>query len=166
MDHLLEPRWQNGGKPFHRETLYPLNDVFVRDALVAIPSALRHILLYYPSDQLFMFDDWHEHDGFVVQAKPTTIKAVQKQVLTPESYVSNIPDDFAVYRAIYPASLNFLLRYSLSDADALGQAPSDREVHWTFTGYGHDLAEMKKRWLPYNLAVKPSAKYFQARHAG
>lgn len=166
MDPQLEPLWRSGQKPFHGETLYPLNDVLVRDALVAIPSALRHIELYYPDAQLFMFDDWHQHDGFIVQARPVTLEALRKPMLTPESYVASLSDDFAVYRAIYPASLDFLLRYSVCDADASGQDPADREVHWTFTGRGHDVFEMRKRWFAYSLEAESSAEYFQERYSG
>lgn len=165
MDCTLEPLWQTGEKPFHGKTIYPADDVFVRDAIVAIPSALDHIAQNYPTDRLFAFDDWHEHDGFVVSSKPTTLDAIREQVTTPDSYVSNHSDDFAVYRAIYPDSLAFLLRYSLYDAHDRDQGASDREVHWTFTGHGPDVAEMTKRWDSYNLEVASSANYYRERHA-
>ncbi len=166
MDDTLEPLWQNGEKPFHGETIYPVDDVFVRDAIVAIPSVLRHIALYYPGNTLFALDDWHEHDGFIDSARPTTLDDLRKQVATPESYVANHSDDHVVYRAIYPDSLDFLLRYSLWEADKPDQDAADREVRWTFTGYGHDLYEMMKIWAPYHLETESSAKYFRERYAG
>ena len=165
MDATLEPLWKTGEKPFDGETVYPLDDVFVRDAVVAIPSALDHIAQCYPTNQLFSLDDWHEHDGFVVSAKPTNIEALRAQVATLDSYVANHSDDFAVYRAIYPESLEFLLRYCLYDAHDRDQDASDREVHWTFTGGGHDVAELAKRWASYNLEVTSSAKYYRERYA-
>ena len=165
MDGILETLWQDGEKPFHGETIYPLDDVFVRDAIVAIPSALNHIARYYPGSRLFAFDDWHEHDGFIVSAKPTTLDEIRRQLATPESYISSHSDDTAVYRAIYSDSRDFLLRYSLWDDDQ-HQDAADREVHWTFTGFGHDLSEMMKGWSLYNLAREPSAKYFRDRYAG
>jgi len=166
MDATLEPLWKSGEQPFHGETLYPLADVFVRDAIIAITSALDHIAQYYPANQLFAFDDWHEHDGFIVPKKATTLDELRRQLETPESYVSSHSDDTAVYRAIYPDSLEFLLRYCLWDADDPSQEAADREVDWTFTGFGHDLSEMMKRWAPYNLAREASAKYYRDRYAG
>jgi hypothetical protein len=165
MDATLEPLWRSGEKPFHGETVFPLDDVFVRDAIIAIPSALDHIAQHYPANQLFAFDDWHEHDGLIVCAKLTTLDELRRQVATPESYILSNSDDTAVYRAIYPDSREFLLRYSLWDTDEPNQDAADREVHWTFSGYGHDIAEMMKRWASYNIEVVPSAKYFRERHA-
>ena len=166
MDAILEPLWQSGMKPFHDETIYPTRAVFVREATVAMQSALDHISQYYPDTKLFAFDDWHEHDGFLVSAQPTTIEVLREQVSSPTHFVSDHSDDFAVYRAVYPEGLDFLLRYSLSEADEPDQDDSDREVHWTFSGYGHDLAEMKKRWATYDLASDSSSVYFSKRYAG
>ncbi len=165
MDSILNALWPSGKRPFCGETIYPVDDVLVGDAIVAIPSALDHIGLYYPACTLFSLDDWHEHDGFVVSAKPTTIEMLRAELSTPESYVSFHSDDCAVYRAVYPDTLDFVLRYSLWEADGTDQAPVDRGVHWTFTGYGHDIAEVKKRWGRYNLATEPSERYFQSRYA-
>lgn len=166
MDAILEPLWKSGEKPFHGETAYPLDDVFVRDAIIAIPSALDHIAQYYPANELFAFDDWHEHDGFIVPAKRTKLDDLRRQVATPENYLKSHSDDHAVYRSIYPDSLDFLLRYSLWGEDEPNQDASVREVHWTFTGFGHDIAELKKRWSSYNVATEPSAKYFRDRYSG
>ncbi|WP_367872543.1 hypothetical protein [Luteolibacter sp. Populi] len=164
MDNLLESLWRTGEKPFHAETVYPLDDVFVRDAIVAIRSALGHIACYYPSARLFALDDWHEHDGIITAPKATRIEELREQVGSAEAYVKNHSDDTFVYRAIYPDSMDFVLRYCLGDDAAA--APSSRTVHWTFTGYGHDIAEIHKRWHPYRLASEPSVAFFQERYAG
>ena len=164
MDTLLEPLWRTGQKPFHSKTIFPSVEVFVEDAMIAISSALRHIEIYYPSNRLFAFDDWHEHDGFVTPARPISISELREQIKTPASYAQSLSDDTAVYRAIYPDSLDFVLRYSLSDEDSL-EAP-DREVHWTFTGYGHDIVELQKRWQPFGLSVEASCEFFLKRYAG
>lgn len=166
MDCTLNSLWSSGKKPFHGETIYPADEVFVRDAIVAIPSALDHIAQHYPDCPLFSLDDWHEHDGFVTSAESTTIKALSAELSTPESYVSFHSDECAVYRAVYPETLDFVLRYSLWVADDENQPLADREVHWTFTGCGHDIAELKKRWASYHLVAEPSVKYFQSRYAG
>lgn len=166
MDGILETLWRSGEKPFHCETIYPLSDLYVRDAIVAIPSALSHIAQYYPANQLYALDDWHEHDGFIASSSPVALDDLRQQVATPESYVASHSDDSMVYRAIYPDTRDFLLRYCLWDADKPHQDAADREVHWTFTGYGHDLFEMMKRWAPYNLARESSAKYFRDRYSG
>lgn len=143
-----------------------MDDTFVRDAIIAIPSVLDHIAQYYLTSQLFALEDWHEHDGFIVSAMRTALDDIRTQVRTAESYITFHSDDTAVYREIYPESLDFLLRYSLWAADEPEQDASDREVHWTFSGYGHDVAEVIKRWAPYNLEVASSAKYFRERYAG
>jgi|GEM_PF-2151743 len=164
MDTILESLWRTGQKPFHSETIFPSKDVFVRDAIVAISSALNHIESYYPSNRLFAFDDWHEHDGFVTPAKPTCLKELREQIMTPDSYVRSLSDDTSVYRAIYPVSLDFVLRYGVGDDDSLEVA--DRDVQWSFTGYGNGIAELQKRWQCFGLTAEVSSEFFDKRYAG
>jgi hypothetical protein len=164
MDAILEPLWRAGEKPFHGTTIFPTENVYVRDAVVAMSSAYDHIALYYPSARLFALEDWHEHDGYISPSKPTSLAELREQVGSPESYVRSHSDDSAVYRAIYPESLDFVLRYCLWDDDSAGSA--DREVQWSFTGYGHAIPELRKRWQQFSLSEEPSAEYFQSRYAG
>ncbi len=162
----METLWRDGRQPFHAETIRPPEDLTVADAVEAISSALDHIGSYYPGSRLHVFDDWHEHDGLLVGGKVRMIEFLRKEVSSPESYVASHSDDFLVYRSVYPDTLDFLLRYSLCEADGEGEVPAARGAHWTFTGYGFDLYEMKKRWERYGVVSEPSADYFKRRYGG
>lgn len=107
MDTTLESLWRDGRKPFHGATIFSCDGHTVTDAIEAIGSTLRHIELYYPSARLRSFDDWHEHDGIVFGSKAVSLTTLREQISSPGAYVKSHSDDHAVYRAIYPESLDF-----------------------------------------------------------
>jgi len=166
MDPALESLWRDGQKPFHDKTIFSGDGHTVADALISIESAIRHIELYYPSAELRQFDDWHEHDGIVFDSRPVSLDTLRAQTASAEVFIRNHSDDHAVYRAVYPDSLDFLLRYCLWEADVPNQPDHTRSANWSFTGYGFDLMEMKKRWGGANLIEEPSKSYFTQRYGG
>ncbi|MBB5351826.1 hypothetical protein HNR46_002065 [Haloferula luteola] len=166
MDPALESLWRVGQKPFHDKTIFSGDGHTVADALISIESAIRHIELYYPSAELRQFDDWHEHDGMVFDSSPVSLEDLREQTSSAEAFIKNHSDDYAVYRAVYPASLDFLLRYCLWDADVPNQPEHARSADWSFTGYGFDLMEIKKRWGRAQLIEEPSKSYFTQRYGG
>ena len=77
-------------------------------------SAHRPVL---SRELVFVFDDWHEHDGIILPAKPLTINELSERVVTPHSLCQWGQGDFKVYRAVYPDSFDFLLRVNVVDED-------------------------------------------------
>jgi hypothetical protein len=74
-----------------------------------------------------------------------------------------------VYYAVYPDSMDFLLRYNLLDEDKeLGQYP-DIWGDFSFTGYDFDLWEISKRLRDYRdiaIGKQNSKQYFDRIYAG
>ena len=74
MNEALEQRWPDGAAPFNGQTVS-----FASQDLTPLP-ALRLTLLAgvprlqqrWPEAALCTLDDWHEHDGFVNEAKPAS----------------------------------------------------------------------------------------------
>ena len=80
MDARLDPLWKTGKPPFGGQCIRVTDHVplpILRSVLGAIVETLpQHI----EDTSLFRFDDWHEHDGFVTEARPTDWAAL-KEVL-------------------------------------------------------------------------------------
>src|SRR5262245_6333327 len=106
----LDSRWRAAAAPFDGKVLV-LDEA---DGLVRLRSVL--IQAYYelrPAFPLiYQYDDWHEHDGLVVSAKRASWDRVFAATATVRSLFDSRHDDFAVRRAIYPASFEWLLRYN------------------------------------------------------
>lgn len=169
MTEQLEKSWKDSQKPFHDETIYTDDLVPIGALRQLVSSILGHIEQHYRGNPLFLFDDWHAHDGFVVEAAPVSIKELRGHVETTESLYDWRHGDHEVHRAIYPDTLEFLLRVQILDAD------EDPELYpgvWgamSFTGYGIDLHEIDKRnrgITGISLARANSKEYFDRIYAG
>ncbi len=169
MTEQLEKAWRASSKPFHDETVYTEDLVPIEVLQTFVSSIVRHIELYYSGNLLFLFDDWHAHDGFIVPAAPLSIKELADHVATADSLYKWRQGDFQVCRSIYPDAFDFLLRIHVLDAD---DDPEQYPGIWgslSFTGYGFDLAEIGKRGhgvSALKLARTKSKEYFDRIYAG
>jgi hypothetical protein len=169
MTEQLEKAWKASSKPFHDETIYSEDLVPIEALQAFVSSVIRHIGLYYPSNSLFLFDDWHAHDGFIVPAIPVSIKELTEHVATAESLYKWRQGDFNVCRSVYPDTFDFLLRVNVLDED---DDPEQYPGIWgslSFTGYGFDIAEMRKRGndvAALKLVQANSKQYFDRAYAG
>jgi hypothetical protein len=169
MTEQFEEAWKASSKPFHGETIYTEDLVPIRMLQTFVSSIVRHIELHYSGNSLFLFDDWHAHDGFIVPAAPLSIRDLADHVATADSLYKWRQGDFEVYRSIYPDTLDFLLRVHVLDAD---DDPKQDPGIWgslSFTGYGFDLAEIEKRGhgvSALKLARANSKEYFDRVYAG
>jgi len=169
MTEQLEKAWKASSKPFHNETIYTEDLVPIGALQVFVSSIVRHIEMYYGGNSLFLFDDWHAHDGFIVPAAPVSIRVLVDHVATEDSLYQWRQGDFEVYRSIYPDTFDFLLRVNVLDAD---DDPEQYPGIWgslSFTGYGFDLAEIGKRChgiSAIKLARVNSKEYFDRVYAG
>ena len=120
MTSELERRWQNGSKPFNGRTV-----AFASDDLTPLPG-LRLALLalvprlqqHCPDAALFMLDDWHEHDGFISEAEPTSWQHLSDALVSDNALLALSTGESYVRRAFFPASYDFYLRvYIPADYD-------------------------------------------------
>jgi hypothetical protein len=169
MTEELEKAWKASSKPFHNETIYS-EDLVPIDTLQAFTSSIvRHIDIYYPGRSLFLFDDWHAHDGYIVPARPVSIGELAEHVATADSLYKWRQGDFEVYRSVYPDTFDFLLRVNVLDEN---DDPEQYPGIWgslSFTGYGFDLTEIHKLGLgvaALKLAQTGSKEYFKRIYAG
>ncbi len=120
MNEALEQRWHDGSAPFNGQTvafasadLMPLPAL--RLALLAIVPRLRQ---RWPEAALCTLDDWHEHDGFVNEAKPASWHDISAALASNEALLTLGCGDFDVRRAFFPPTCDFYLRvYVLAEYD-------------------------------------------------
>ena len=80
-------------------------------ALRLAALAVTHLLQErFPSDDLLVLDDWHEHDGWVTQSTPLTWAELREQLGSFPSFLSFRCGDEYVAKAIYPRARQFCLR--------------------------------------------------------
>jgi len=108
----LERRWRSGSPPFDgltvafaSEDLTPLPAL--RLALLALVSRLQ---THWPEAALFTLDDWHEHDGFINAAKPTSWQYLSAALASDKALSALSQGDWDVRRAFFPATYDFYLR--------------------------------------------------------
>jgi hypothetical protein len=51
------------------QTIYTEDIVPIEALQLFVSSIVRHIAVHYRKNSLFLFDDWHAHDGFIVLPK-------------------------------------------------------------------------------------------------
>lgn len=169
MTEQLQSAWKTSSKPFHHETLFTEDFVPIVELQAFVSSIVRYIALYYPNNALFLFDDWHAHDGFIVQATPISIGELTERVGTVDSLYTWRQGDTEVYRSIYPETFDFLFRVYVCDKD---EDPEHYPGIWgslSFTGYGIDVAEIRKRGhdvASLKLAQMNSKSYFDQIYSG
>ncbi|MAG94452.1 MAG: hypothetical protein CMJ48_11980 [Planctomycetaceae bacterium] len=111
----LNRRWMSGRAPFDGSIVVSCDDPelsLVRDAL---SFACEHLRSNDPN--IFVFRDWHEHDGYVVEPQIGNWDDFASQLSTTISLYESRDFDVSVRVAVAPESFDWLLRYNIEDAD-------------------------------------------------
>jgi hypothetical protein len=117
MDDEFNQRWQRAESPFDGVTLFLADYVplaALRTALTAVVTALH---ARYPHSRMFQLHDWHEHDGFVLEATPTTWDEIRAALASDGALERTCTDDSYVRTAWFPEERDFLLRFHVRDLD-------------------------------------------------
>ena len=98
--------------PFDGQTV-----AFASEELTPLPALRRAMLVIIPALQqrwskakLFVLDDWHEHDGCVTVAQPTTWPELLQRIGTNEETMTFTHGDWDVRLAFFPEDYGFYLR--------------------------------------------------------
>lgn len=161
MDEYLDDAWESGDPPFHGATLRngaPLDLPRLRAALTTVADALER--RYGRATKLLILDDWHEHDGFRQTAARIEWPALRTMFADDKRLANTRVDELNVYRAVYPVSAEWLLRWHIDDA-------TPPECEFTFSASddeAREVADLLRATAP--LTVHPSAAYFRQRYSG
>ncbi len=151
MDRILQTAWQRNEKPFHSETICLDIAVSISTLRKILTSVLNYCEEMYPPEyvQLYAFDDWHTHDGYISESRLTNLQELSLILNSDDSFYQSRHHDYDVWRAFYPNSLDFLCRYEILLDQADEEPFDDIYGFFSFTGYGFDLHEMMKRLISF-----------------
>jgi hypothetical protein len=164
----LNTRWLAGLTPFDGITLslgtgdlVPLP--FLRRALRGLVERLQQ---RFPDEDLYTAEDWHEHDGYVSEARRTTWDGVRSWLASEEALYAAGSDDTYVWIALFPEGLAFYLRFYIP-RDAESEDP-ERRGDFDLTcsrALVGELAVIAAAAEGLALAQEPAKAYFD-RHSG
>jgi len=117
VDALLNQRWQSGLTPFNGDCLRT-DDLISVAELASLLSAIVPVLQGdYAAQDLYTFDDWHQHDGYVTERRQTEWSSLSAAAQNREALLASRQGDSYVRRSYYPQDLSFLLRYDVPDEE-------------------------------------------------
>jgi hypothetical protein len=111
MNELLDKHWREGKPPFNGHVLVVDRELSPDELVVALGETVRALRAMYPSRQLRVNEDWHDHDGFINSDKPGTWDELASWTTSVASIKASCSDDWMVHTLIFPTSLDFCLRY-------------------------------------------------------
>ena len=118
MDALLDERWRTAQPPFDGDCLVADGSLTVdelREILNVTVSVLRN---RNAGLTLHSFDDWHQHDAFITERRPSDWADIERAGSSRDSLIAFRQGDTWVHRAFYPENLTFLLRFDIGDEPA------------------------------------------------
>ena len=168
MNTKLEKRLKEGKKPFDGNVI-SLEDLFVLPELLEFLQICLNVLQReYSDSKLFVFDDWHEHDGYLTTANEYSWKMMDEILSSEESLYESRSGDTFVRKAIFPENLGFLFRYYVMDEDEDSEYPGiwgDFDICGPSALLDEIQAELNLK-IELLLYSGPAKIYFDGAYAG
>ena len=111
----LEIRWKSGEIPFNGNIVTSCTDSSMETLLEVMRIFIETVV--DPSDKLFIYEDWHEHDGFITSGKPISFSDLKAILTESESLKSSTQGDDEVRTSIYPDNYSWLMRWCIDLED-------------------------------------------------
>ncbi|MBQ4838545.1 MULTISPECIES: hypothetical protein [Pseudoalteromonas] len=111
----LEKRWKAGDKPFDGEILTSATDSSMETLLKVMKYFMDMVV--DPSEKIFLYDDWHEHDGFITNSKILSVDVLKSKINSSEALKASTHGDYEVRTAVYSESNNWLMRWCIDLED-------------------------------------------------
>lgn len=114
---------------------------------------------------VFRIEDWHEHDGYVNTAAPTSWDALLAMCASTESLVNSGSDDTYVRIGVFPERRDWYFRFCVEyESEEVGHV-----IHFDFTS-DHPLAMELKAMLESKVfgdcVVENASQYFGTSWGG
>jgi hypothetical protein len=142
MNQGLHAAFVSGSMPFNQCTAFTTPSLSLDELLEIQRITLNFLELYYPNDHLFVFDDWHQHDGFISSERPVNRNELESYFVSTETLLKTDQGDYCVAKAVFPENMMFLWRWNIEDETDLPDG--DLWCSWDFTACVHEISEMLK----------------------
>lgn len=173
MDSSLFKRWQQQEPPFNQMVLYPQNPLSLPQFNMILFILIDELKAIMSDTPLFHFLDWHEHDGWIIEATPANWDIVSEyatKLLFPIAIEEAYTDDVDVYHAYYPEDFSFLLRVDTFSEEDGYEVPWDGAFgRFDFTASLHLVSRIRVRLetkMHLDFMIEPAQSYFDRTYAG
>lgn len=168
MDTNLQPLWQSNSSLFDGNCLYLGDFVPITNLRLFLLATLNELKPMIINGQLFKFDDWHEHDGYVSTSTLISVREFQETMTSDDVFYASRHGDTYVRWAFYPKDIAFLLRYYILDKDEDSLYPG---IWGTCDFAANDQTLEKIRGLADDVLAKvvrmgKAKAYFDRNYAG
>lgn len=161
----LQQRWQSGVRPFDGMVVATCDEPTLADVLEILLFVFER--LRNQNHNISVIADWHEHDGFLTHPTRTTWDEIATRLSSTESFYQSRNIDDYVRIALFPDSLEWLLRYNIEDTEQdYSDAWCDLDFSCTPESPSHSLInELNSNWPGYT-DVSPAKKFFDSSYGG
>ena len=111
----LEKRWKATNKPFDGEIVTSSTDSSMETLLKVMRIFLDVVVT--PSEDIFISDDWHNHDGFITEGKKISLDDLKSKIASGKSLKASTHGDYEVRTAVYSTCKDWLLRWCIDLED-------------------------------------------------
>lgn len=111
----LQKRLDSLMAPFDGACVRSEDELTLAQLREILASVIVELSSKYPTIEVF--HDWHEHDGFIVDSKPTSWDMLRSAIQTERTLFESRNDDIGVRISVFPTSHDWLLRYNLDQDD-------------------------------------------------
>lgn len=156
----LEQRWKQAQMPFDGKIVTSGVDSSMQTLLKALEYFTK--LLDANPQNFYLYHDWHEHDGYLTQAKPISSIKLKNMVANEQSLRASMNGEAEVRTAVYPQSNEWLMRWYIDPDDS---AYCDFEFCIATTAKNNPLEQM---YLinPQGLNQLAAKTYFDKSYGG
>ena len=163
----MNQRWQSALSPFNGDCLRTNDLITVADLGTLLAAILPELQREYATQELYTFDDWHQHDGYVTERRVADWASLAAVAQNVDALVASRQGDSYVNRSFYPEDSSFLLRYDVPDeesGDATGFSGTfDLSAHSTVIAKVFLLVPLGLR--PH-FRIEPAKDYFDKTYSG
>jgi hypothetical protein len=128
VDKILELAWRIGRPPLNGRTIYLEEAVPIADLLPVIRCVVAFLEDRYPNAALRRLDDWHEHDGVILEGSKTDWPSVKALLSSVEVFRAGVSDDTHVRLGLYDDDLSFYLRFGYFESPGQVAVPPETGI--------------------------------------
>lgn len=161
----LQRRWQAAAAPFDGVVVATCDELQLSILQEMLLLAAGELQGAFPD--VYVSDDWHEHDGFLTEPSPIDWEELLERFSSPFALYDSRHRDEEVRVAIFPSSCDWLLRYCIQDSEPdYRDSLCDFDFTCSPESPACGLASQINATWPTRTNVTPAKEFFDAAYGG
>jgi hypothetical protein len=122
MDKIIHKAFLERTTPFAEsfKTIFTFEPLSIPEIIDLTTYIVNYLMLQFPDNKIYRFDDWHSHDGSVTSREVWNYQKILDSLKTEKIFIKSSHGNFDVYWAFYPNNLQFMFRYYIDIEDEEG----------------------------------------------